>query len=1311
MSRRPWLIEDGAIDRREHDRFGHLSVAQQLSSTIQGSTQPCAVGLLGPFGSGKSSVVKLLSRELSVNKKWAVLHVSAEHHSGVARARGLMYALLDEALRKKQIDAEVHASERACLEGSRQRTHSRPSPAAAQPGRPSLRRRLEILLAGALWVLGWVLALWLVGAGVVAIGHLIGVGRGVSILKWFADPGVGFLRSTLISAAVVGAVVTAAKEGILQVLKGYEITVTSPRPDTTDELQQVFSRLVESVPRRLVIAIDDIDRLASADVLEALTTVRSLLLTGTHHKHPPVFVISCDEDIVREAIVGIRPGGLAHGPIDHERSASDTQAAARAERKATEEAVQEYLNKLFTVRFTLPTHNDTDLRDHAEHLLTQPESHPIVRELGGLGVVRDVLDALIHRQVREPRHAIRLLNSFISNYAVARHREQAAGNVAPRIAPGEVTGYPVALARLIVLRHDFRSLYDRIVAEHKLLFLLDDALLGSPETLQDPLLDSFERVKDTNRLNTQREPGLVYLRATAARARTERPSDIAALLTLGSKPANRLLGSDTATAIQDELAQRDSDAFAARLENEAERERVLHAAYHTINTARVGQDLDNSLAAAVQALGRVPALADHATRGDACARILFDLTDRIAHRRIEASIPLLAHDLVTILDFFPIAHVPQLYAALKVPPRDPADSVSWVEALLQLPAGKHRDALLPGLDDYFSDVANQGTPGDLETWITVWNDSSADMRAAWPAHGYQALLCMAARHENDQAMRIIYDIVALEGVGSHQWCRPVILGILDGLSSSESVGSVSIELLSGVKMPADGWGPASDAVGAGNEKSTLAAELVDAVADFLRVDSDAESSARTVDLLRSWIPVLGEELCPSGRRAGAVIADVTSETADTCEEVSRAVVQLIGEFSDTDARTCALALAERLPAHRSPASPIGENLSAALMAYVRRTDAVTGESEDVTAAERCLAALMTSIEEDSDAGRFGRGRLAAILSTRRGQDAAAGISARLTAAIPPVASDYLKELLASLHLLFNHEEARAAHLPTVLSKLQNILGQNQPQVPVEFAAHYAAESSVSPQWIAWIAQHWGNVSIFGRQRVLAAADRTEISNTVSLLDLLVQHLLASEDMSEWEHAPKLWASITSEQRADLLASANGRCPELSVCASSVDRETLTSALCKAADSLDAVLKLIEDNPESSDVIVEYLDQQMENAEWRPERVGEVVAGCPSPEKLWDLALRAATRDMTHAVKAAVVIESLIARHPDTVPESLPGRLGPVLIDADTTTAAALGKALQSTPDLAKKLQQQLRGHGRTSDQRSRTKAYKKAAGI
>ena len=89
------------------------------------------------------------------------------------------------------------------------------------------------------------------------------------------------------------------------------------RAEAADEIEEVFGNLVElhkkkKKGRRLVIFVDDIDRLSKDDLLDALRSLRSL--QSVPRGAEPMFVISCDE-----AILPLRREGVSSPPSDRER--------------------------------------------------------------------------------------------------------------------------------------------------------------------------------------------------------------------------------------------------------------------------------------------------------------------------------------------------------------------------------------------------------------------------------------------------------------------------------------------------------------------------------------------------------------------------------------------------------------------------------------------------------------------------------------------------------------------------------------------------------------------------------------------------------------------------------------------------------------------------------------------------------------------------------------------------------------------------------------------------------------------------------
>ncbi|MYS71511.1 hypothetical protein GTY88_13915 [Streptomyces sp. SID5926] len=1286
-------------------------MAQQLAHTVKDTTGSLAVGLIGPFGSGKSSVVHLLASELAVNSDWAVLHVSAEHHSGVARARALMYALLEAAHQKELISHDTYVSERSCLEGSRQRTLPRATRQADAPGKLPWRRYLSAAGAGLGWVLAMLTVLWLLGVGAVTAVHLLGTGHHISAWTWFAPKGASSLTGVLVSAAAIAAILAAGREGALQSLKAYEITVSSPRPESTDELEQAFARLLRSIKRRLVIAVDDIDRLAAADVLDALATLRSFLLTGTQHRHQPVFVISCDEDIVREAIVGVRPG-LAHrpatgqGPNAAASQPSDAETgpsprgSAEAVRKATEDAAQEYLNKLFTIRLVLPAHYDADLRDYAEELLMGvAPHHPVVAALGGPTQTRTLLEILIHRRVRDPRHVIRLLNSFFSDYQLASRREQPVGARPARITTGEVTRFPIQLARLTVLRHDFRDLYDSIQAEHRLLELLDVALLGSSEAQADPLLADYLSAEPQAGLDQERYPGLAFLNATAARARTQRPPHIGPLITLGSSRASRLLGSQMATEIENDLVQRNGAALAARLVEGDHRTRILEAANASLDAARPGQDLDNATTAVLEALRSVAdTLATGLSEEENYA--VHALTDCIVRQYDRLTLLPPSHLLIPLLDLTIPAHLPRVRKALLPIPANREEAQTWAGALLSLPAGDNAAILAPSLDSYFNALAGDSDGYDLAFWKSQSHKPEA---AAWPPTALAALLTMATRHDDADAVRQVGSLITNRD-DDRGWDRTVLLALRELPSANPGVRHEAIEILRLAPLPSAEWGESNE----DDEAALLATQLTEAVAQALQDDDDPDSMLIMLDLLTRWLPAVQQ--LPDDAVAEQAIADAAAAVSAVHPALTAAAGVILDELNEEQAASSVTTMAAHLADHRDLSDSTGTGLRDTLVGYLHRSHSFETEAAQ-SAVTTVTTALTGEIETATPAGRFARSTLPALLTTGPGIDMAPTLIQRLMSSLNHHNPDHAQEVLPSLHVLLRNPEALVSHFSDVLTHVQQLMNSRTPAIALDFVAHYISAIRIDATWLNWFASHWPTLSPATRSLSVAAAERPELQSIPTLRDYLVQHLLETDDTEPWQYADALWTYATTDQQASLLAYAHDRCPDLARCANGADADLLTAALVKAGERMDDVLTLVKEAPEFDKAAMRYLDYRLEQAAWMPLLAAAAIAAASDPAAFWAHVLPFMTEDQSSATRAASYIGALIEYHPESVPEDIVACLTPVLREAEPQLATALGRALRPLPATVRKLRRAMSGHSNASAQRSRNTAFKEAAGL
>ena len=622
-----WFLPDKPVKDDAHDEFSHGDVARNLQEMVKEESAPPIIGLLGPFGVGKSSVVELLSTQLKGSSELAVIRVSAERHSEpTGLHRTLLYAVgealqnSDPPLRESKDITQILKAVEQSSELATSRFSDIPLLKVLRTSPRAAWRALGLcLLVVAVWI-GLVLAV----AAIWLHGHFLhALSSGLAVpLALFLGLAVGLAR-ILAATNVLSPLQTA-------LLTPDKVTELTPRAEVADEFERVFALLVKIDGKRLVVAVDDVDRLAPERVLETLHVIHSFQ-RACQEPHP-IFIVSCDERIVRDAIAEARPGLSAR--------ANDLEAAATA-----------YLDRMFLQRQYVPPHPARDMRGFARDLLTAAPHTGAMH----LGDNRDkVIEVLIHDGVVDPRHAIRLLNAFFGDYRLALMRESGDGRRALRA--GEVTKFPLVLARLTVLKVDFPDAIAEIVLDSDLLEALDQLARGQQRTESgEALLKKFFVKPDDHGVpNPQELAGDVELptdeRATLLRylSRTrdyvDKVDSLLPFLYLGQDEIDRRLGSGEARRVKDMLANAQVDplrehvkAIAARTDAGSEQDiDALVELFRELLSSLTGVELANAQNTIGQVFGELP------------ARLRGSLADRIGKFAGEETVQLSVSDAITI---------------------------------------------------------------------------------------------------------------------------------------------------------------------------------------------------------------------------------------------------------------------------------------------------------------------------------------------------------------------------------------------------------------------------------------------------------------------------------------------------------------------------------------------------------------------------------------------------------------------------------------------------------------------------------------
>lgn len=235
------------------------------------------------------------------------------------------------------------------------------------------------------------------------------------------------------------------------------VQITSPPSRTIDEFESLFLAQLAKFKktkegkrvRRIVVFIDDLDRLTADEMVSGLDGIRSLSEIASN-KMPDdigiVFVISCDEERVADA-------------LSKRRTAAELPAAVSNIQDA-----RRYLDRIFQFRLEIPPFPKQDMRNFARDLL-ETEYPVLAADLKAREIdLQELVDRMIHPGVQSPRNAIQIVNLFAQSWWLGvLHERGAVGTDSPGgLGEGVVTENPLTLAIICVIRTDFPDFYQAL---------------------------------------------------------------------------------------------------------------------------------------------------------------------------------------------------------------------------------------------------------------------------------------------------------------------------------------------------------------------------------------------------------------------------------------------------------------------------------------------------------------------------------------------------------------------------------------------------------------------------------------------------------------------------------------------------------------------------------------------------------------------------------------------------------------------------------------------------------------------------------
>jgi hypothetical protein len=405
------------------DAFGHRDYTETLVSIITDERPPPTVGVFGPWGVGKSTIIGGIQDRLAGGET-AFVYFDAWRYEGDSLRRQF---LLDAANQLKN-DGRLKCSYSPQDELRELHVDTQEIDESLGFSKARLRRAA------------------LIGLGFAAITALLVV---LGVFKSVLAGNFGQTVLASIAAFTVGTFATLLSQTV--VVDANTATVRALRDP--DRFAAKFTDLLRALrPQRLVVAIDNLDRCSPESAIEMLSTIKTYLEPAVAGETRPgssaietvdkqvVFVVSVDDKALRRHLVA----------KETERSREEDQLAIRR-------YVDEYLAKFFSARLPIRAILPDDMRGYiADHLKPLIDARGLKEDQA-----RELVNLVAAGLRRNPRRVKQFNNDLESRLRLLEERESDADGRPPGIDP-PVSGDVRMVAKLALIEAEWPEAFERL---------------------------------------------------------------------------------------------------------------------------------------------------------------------------------------------------------------------------------------------------------------------------------------------------------------------------------------------------------------------------------------------------------------------------------------------------------------------------------------------------------------------------------------------------------------------------------------------------------------------------------------------------------------------------------------------------------------------------------------------------------------------------------------------------------------------------------------------------------------------------------
>jgi len=422
------FLSDDAIESVDEDEFRHKEYVDTLEQVVRSVDPPWNIGVFGEWGSGKTSIIKMLYSRLEENDTdYVCVEFDAWKHAEESIRTDLLLNL-DQAIGEKN-GQKVNGEYAVLGEDRITRTLFDVEESEGNDGEDlTMIEEAKKWYSTSRLLVGALLSL----AAVIVLGlfvHLLAIVNIIPITDTTLSS-VSAIMNALLFPLFITVFIFMARE----VQKATStLRRKHPRKEWSGAYEQLFDEIIDDVvdesgADKILITIDNLDRCESDTVYDVLVSLKTFL-----ENDDCIYIVSCDDRALESHIESIDE----HGEYFEEETNG-----------------REFLRKFFQTHLRIPPFIPEDIEKYAE---TQNQELNTPFEL-------EVLDVITQAHVKNPRRIKQSLNRLNTMRTLALQMEGEG-----HLEEGLLTDNLDFLAKIMILEEDHPSFYEQLQKNPRLL--------------------------------------------------------------------------------------------------------------------------------------------------------------------------------------------------------------------------------------------------------------------------------------------------------------------------------------------------------------------------------------------------------------------------------------------------------------------------------------------------------------------------------------------------------------------------------------------------------------------------------------------------------------------------------------------------------------------------------------------------------------------------------------------------------------------------------------------------------------------------